>query len=181
MKKNTEDNLKTNLPVSDQSDEIVVPKLKYKYVPVVENEVKMKGAVLPMPVAAMEYLNSIELKLFYLIMRMEKEHTACYLDTGEIAVILDSSRGTVYNVCNRLGRMGVITERKKRGVLVRNINYKIMQILSDMSAKWKAGALIALRKMSYDTFIPDIPKETVAAVNANFRVTGDPIEDETYK
>lgn len=172
--------IKQKNPIVEMDGEVRLPIFEYQTVISVRDETVFNGRTMPMPEALFEYLSGSEMKVFAIILRHQREHGCCIIKTTTMAKAIGVTHISIANTLARLKKMGIIhyeVAGKKRDKV---IDWDAIAVLDQMSAKWKAGGLTALRKKLKDKNINRIVPENYKDIRAQFEINSDPIENEEY-
>jgi len=171
---------KQKKPIVEMEGEVRLPIFEYQTVVTVKDDTVFTGKTMPMPEALFEYLSGSEMKVFAIILRHQREHGCCIIRTTTMAKAVGVTHISIANTLTRLKKMGIIhyeVAGKRRDKV---IDWDAIAILDQMSAKWKAGGLVALRKKLKDKDISRITPDNYRDIRAQFEINNDPIENEEY-
>ena len=138
-------------------------------------ENKYVGELVPLPLVLVKYLTAAELRVFVLILGKFTNQASFYARREYIAQELGVSVATVSHTLTSLENMGLIVQERNSMKIVRTINFKTLQKLTNILEDRLPGAEAAFRKEMGDSDI-NHPKPTALSV-LDFQYTEQP-EDE---
>lgn len=169
------------IQLTDLPNEIAVPSVKYRLVPKIIKDVRFTGLCTPIPTVLIEYLDNSELKLFCVLLRMQREKGTCLAKLNELGEAVGLTHVSVSKILTRLCDMNLITQelgygRKRNKV----INFKSLQSLADYLAEMKEGAGCALRKKMKNKNVMNIPPSVQEWMKLNYVLSKDEVENEEF-
>lgn len=109
-------------------------------------ENKYVGELVPLPLVLVKYLTASELRVFVLILGKLTNQASFYVRREYIAQELGVSVATVSHILTSLENMELISQERCGMKVVRTINFKTLQKLTDILTDRLPGAEAAFRK-----------------------------------
>lgn len=167
--------------INEGENEILMPVADIAYS--IREKKVFSGDVVPIPNVIIEYLDNKELQIFSLIFRHQRKHGSCIMRQRVIAEYMRCTQASIISAVNRLESMGIITKSRLESNNRRyskKINFENIQKLDDFIKDKKPGAAAMLREEMGDSNISNIPPNIVKRIEALYKWSDDPAEDEEY-
>lgn len=169
----------------DKCAPVMIPKIEYQYVAVMNPEVVFRGNVVVIPKCALFFLTDKELKLFVTIMEREREIGECDYTVSDFAKMLQISTSTASTLLYKLRKFGLLLEKqdnRKGNGRLRKINYKALQRLNDLFDGEDIALYHKFRSICTKFDIANMTKKDIENVygDAVLHPDHDPEEEEEY-